>query len=109
MKTWTTYTATQDLTAGALSYSTPVIARQSKALQVTIAASETITETITLTLDSVKGSAYDLVVITDTLTAERYWFTMDLPYLEAGDALKVQVSNAHTTGAVSVTIAMEIF
>lgn len=82
---------------------------QVKLRAVYIRASTTITETITITLVSPNGSTYDIVVDTKTLNAEQNYIfhpTWELIILK-GASLKIQCTNANTTGTLYVTVHAE--
>lgn len=98
-------TASQNLASGALSYTT-AFARKFKLEQVLIGFSQAVTETVTVTLDSVNGANYDRVLQSVALIAET-----DFVYrpqgeanFQAGDEIKVQCTNANTTGTAYLTI-----
>jgi hypothetical protein len=100
-------TTSQDLSAGALSYTT-AIGRKFKLAEVAIHASVDITETITITRDSKNGANYDHILLSRDLSAEQ-----DVVYrpqgecnFEVGDELKVACTNANLTGTVYVTIKL---
>lgn len=103
-------TVTQDLTVGALSFTiTPSEVGPSKVLQVTIASTVAITEDVTISVVDAEGTAYDYVVKADTMTASKYYYTSDVPYLDIGDTLKVQVSDNNSLGIISITILIETY
>ena len=94
-------TTSQDLSAGALSYTT-TIGRRFKLERILFHASVAITETITITLDSGKGANYDVVLRKKSLVAEQ-----DFIYVPdgendyyAGDEIKIQCTNANLTGTI---------
>ena len=98
-------TSSQDLSAAALSFTTDY-ARKVRIESVSLHASAGITETVTITLDSAKGANYDVVLAKRNLAAEQ-----DLVFrpsgdlnLQAGDNIKVQCTNANTTGTVYVAV-----
>jgi hypothetical protein len=98
-------TTSQDLSEGALSYTTS-IGRKFKLAEVIIHASIAITETITITRDSKNGANYDHVLKSYDLASEQ-----DLIFrpqgecnFEAGDEVKVQCTNANLVGTVFVII-----
>jgi hypothetical protein len=98
-------TASQDLSAGALSYTTS-IGRKFKLCEVIIHASVAITETITITRDSKNGANYDHVLSSRDLEDEQ-----DLVFrpqgfcgFNEGDEVRVQVTNANLTGSVFIVI-----
>ncbi|RKY34223.1 MAG: hypothetical protein DRP78_06875 [Candidatus Omnitrophota bacterium] len=103
-----TETATQDLTAGALSSATTYGGR-SKLLQVMLTASEAITETVTVVFDSVRGSNYDTVLATEDLSAATSYVLRPCGecILDVGDAIAVTCTNANVTGTVYLTIQSE--
>ena len=97
--------SSQDLTLGALSYTT-AIGRKFKLAEVALHSSVVITETITITRDSINGSSYDHVLMSRDLIGEQ-----DLVFrpqgecnFEAGDELKVQCTNANLTGVIRLVI-----
>ena len=95
----------QNLTSGALSYTTS-IGRRFKLERIIVHASVAITETITITLDSGKGSNYDAVLRRKSLSSEQdYVFVPEGESLYyAGDEIKIQCTNANLTGTVYVTL-----
>lgn len=98
-------TTSQDLSAGALSYTTS-IGRRFKLERIIIHASVAITETITITLDSGKGTTYDAVLRRKSLSSEQdYVYIPDGESLYYdGDEIKIQCTNANLTGTVYVVI-----
>jgi len=95
----------QDLSLGALSYTTS-IGRRFRLERILFHASVAITETITITLDSGKGVNYDTVLRKKSLSAEQ-----DFIYIPdgennyyAGDEIKIQCTNANLTGALYANI-----
>jgi len=100
-------TTSQDLSSAALSYTTTV-GRNFKLEEVIIKSTVNITETITLTRDSLQGAAYDVVINAKDLAGNSsYVFRPDgeCNFIK-GDELKVQCTNANTTGVVSVEIKL---
>jgi hypothetical protein len=94
-------TFSQDLSLDALSYTTAA-GQAFKLDQILFKASVNITETITITLDSAKGADYDTVLASVDLTAEQsfvYKPDFEANY-QAGDKIKVQCTNANTTGVL---------
>ena len=91
----------QDLSAGALSLSTS-FGRKFKLEQVTIHASVAITETVTVTLVSAQGANYNVVLVARDLVGEQDFIFRPQGEcnLQAGDEIKVQCTNANTTGIV---------
>jgi len=99
-------TSSQNLASAALSYTTD-FAYAVRVESITIRASEDITESITITKDSHKGSSYDTVLRKGNFNSSRdFVFTPpgDLGYLYKGDQLKIQCTNANGTGIVYVTV-----
>ena len=95
----------QDLSTGALSYTTS-IGRRFKLERILFHASVAITETITITLDSGQGATYDVVLRKKSLSSEQ-----DFIYIPdgennyyAGDEIKIQCTNANLTGTIYATI-----
>ena len=98
-------TTSQDLSAGALSYTTSY-GRKFKLEKIFFHASEAITETITITLDSAKGSNYDVVLRKKGLVSEQdfiYEPEQEMNF-QAGDEIKVVCTNANVTGIIYVKI-----
>jgi hypothetical protein len=98
-------TYSQDLSAGALSITTdfPYAVRIES---ITIHASVPITELITITKDSHKGANYDTVLRKGNFNSSQDFVYMPDGefYLHTLDQLKLQCTNANTTGTVYVTI-----
>lgn len=91
----------QDLSLAPLSYTTDY-GRKFKLEQVMIHFSQPVTETITITLDSVDGSNYDTVLQSVGLISETdyvYRPQGEANY-QAGDEIKVQCTNANIVGTV---------
>ena len=101
-------TFSQDLSADALSH-TLTMTKPAKLQMITLHASVAITEDIAITLDSVKGAAYDVVLRAKSLVAEQsFVYKPDGGEfdLQVGDILKVECTNANLTGVVSGLIKM---
>ena len=98
-------TASQDLSAAALSYTTDY-GRRFKLESVYVKASVAITETITITLDSALGADYDIVLQTYDMVAERdfLWRPQGEMNLQLGDEIKVQCTAANITGVVKAVV-----
>jgi len=98
---------TQNLADGALSYTT-VIARRSRLDHAYFKSTVAITEVGTVTLVSALGSAYDVVLFSRTLSsAQSFSFRPEGDVLlQAGDAIKIECTNANVTGTVSGAIKM---
>jgi hypothetical protein len=100
-------TFSQDLSAAALSHSL-TLTKPAKLQKITFHISVNITETITITLDSVKGAAYDTILQKVTLVGKQdYVYTPDGENdFQSGDIIKVQCTNANATGTISGIIKM---
>ena len=94
-------TFSQALTSAALSYTTNY-GRAFKLEEIVIKASVNITETITITLDSVNGANYDTVLATKDLVAQSSYVFRPAGQLnlQAGDEIKIQCTNANVTGTI---------
>lgn len=95
----------QNLALDDLDYTTSY-ARAFKLEQILIHADVAISETVTITLDSVHGSSYDTVLKEVTLVAETDFVYEPLSEknFQAGDEIRVQVTNANLTGTVYAVI-----
>ena len=95
----------QDLSAGALSY-TPTFTRAFKLEEITIHADANITETITITRDSVGGASYDVVLAKRDMVGEADFVFRPQGECNffAGDKVKVQCTNANATGEIFVEV-----
>lgn len=104
-------TASQDLSAGALSF-TATYSKRFKLDEVIISITDgsgnptNITETITITFISAKGSNYNQVLDTIPLVSQAgaIWRPQGEANFQAGDSIKVQCTNANTTGHAYVTV-----
>ena len=101
-------TFSQDLTAGALSYTT-TLTRKFKLASIMFHASGVITETITITLDSVQGANYDTLLRSKSLAAEQnFVYLPDGEVLfQAGDKLKITCTNANLAETIYGTIKLQ--
>ena len=101
-------TFSQALTSAALNQST-TYENLVRITAIYIKASVAITETITITLVSPDGANYDCILDTKTLNSESSyifhpsWNVIIFP----GSSIKVQCTNANSTGTVYVTIHAE--
>lgn len=95
----------QNLASGALSFTT-TIGRKFRLDKIIFHASVAITETITITLDSVNGSAYDAVLRKKSLSsAQDYVYTPEGENnFSAGDEIKIECTNANLTGTLQYAI-----
>lgn len=96
-------TTSQDLSAGALSYTTNYSKGFSN-LEVFIKFSVNVTETITITLDSKKGSDYDTILAQKTLNGENNFAYSTDKHFFAGDNIKIGCTNANGTGIAYLTV-----
>ena len=98
-------TSSQNLALGALSYTTDH-GRRFKLESVSLHASVAITETVTITLESAHGANYDEVLATVDLVGEQDFVFRPQGELnlQVGDEIKVQCTNANTTGTVYATV-----
>lgn len=98
-------TASQDLSSGALS-STTTFSKNTRIDQIIFKASVSITETITITLDSKQGSDYDVVLkVMALVSSSSYVFRPEGELnLFAGDGIKLQCTNANLTGTIYAII-----
>jgi Tfp pilus assembly protein FimT len=101
-------TFSQSLTSAALNQSTE-FENIVRITAVYLKASVAITETVTVTLVSPDGTNYDIVLDTKTLNGETsYIFHPSWNVIIfKGGSIKVQCTNANTTGTVYVTIHAE--
>jgi hypothetical protein len=101
----------QDLSSGALSYTT-TFTRKFRINQIIFHASVAITETITITFISAKGSSYNSVLRVINLSSSqdaRYIPDSNNEIYQDGDAIKIECTNAHATGVIYASIkAQEI-
>ena len=97
-------TTSQDLSAGALSY-TSAINRKFKLEEVVLHASVAITETVTITRDSKHGANYDQVLAKRSMVAEQDFIFRPSGEcnFQVGDEIKIQCTNANLTGIVYIT------
>lgn len=96
----------QALASAALSYTTSSNTRPFKLEEISIHASQAISETVTITRVSKNGSNYDTVKAKRTMVSEQdyvYRPAGEANY-QAGDELKVQCTNANGVGTVYATI-----
>ncbi len=100
-------TSSQDLSAGALSY-TSAIGRAFKLEEVILHFSVAVTETITITRDSMHGASYDQVLARQSLIGgqDYVWRPQGECNFQAGDEVKVQCTQANLTGTAYLTIKM---
>lgn len=105
LKTVFESTATQDLSSAALDVTTS-IAFDTQLSMVTIKASVNITETVTISIDQNAGANFDVI-----LASEKFKNQQDMVYIPDGDVylkkgteIRVQCTNANTTGTVYVVV-----
>lgn len=96
---------TQDLSAGALSY-TSDYGRRTKIEQIGAKSTVAITETVTVTLVSALGAAYNQLLDEYDLVSETDYIFRPQGNLnlQAGDEVKIECTNANTTGVFSGSI-----
>lgn len=95
----------QDLSAGALSYTTSY-GRAFKLEQILIKVSQSITETVTITHMSVDGTNYNAILQAVDLVSESslVYRPQGEMNFQAGDEIKVQCTNSNLVGIVYVKI-----
>ncbi len=93
--------SSQDLSAAPLSYTT-AFARRYKLEQILFHASVAISETITVTLVSGDGANYNQVLAKHVMDGETDWNWRPTGEcnMQNGDEIKIQCTNANTTGIV---------
>jgi len=98
-------TTSQNLALAVMSYTTS-IGRRFKLEQVIFHSDVPITETITLTLDSKNGAAYDTTLRVKSLSNEsNYVFVPEgQNNFYAGDEIKIDCTNANVTGTLRVIL-----
>jgi hypothetical protein len=97
-------TFSQDLTAGVLSFTTTTTNNKPFHLdQVIIKFTVAISETVTISIDSVKGSAYDTILKNDILInqSDYVYRPQGDAIFNAGDEIKVECTNDDATGTVN--------
>lgn len=93
-------TFTQDLSTGALSYTTSIDSRRFKLEEVTIHFSTAITETVKVYRDSLTGANYDPLLASRAMLSETDFVfrpTGECNFYN-GDQVKVTCTNANLTG-----------
>ena len=96
-------TFTQDLSAGSLSDVTTFGLKPFRILWISLKATQAISETVTVTLDSVKGSLFDEVLCQVDLVAERNFFYKpggDSEFLP-GDQIIIACTDDNGVGSVN--------
>ena len=98
-------TTSQDLNTGVLNYTTDYT-RKFKLEEIMLKFDGAVTEIVTITLDSINGSDYDVVLALRSLVAETSFVFR--PQGEAnyqvGDNIKIQCTNANLLRTVYVTV-----
>ena len=102
-------TSIQDFSAAgfpALSYTSSSSNRKFKLEEVIIHFSAAVTETITITRDSVNGADYDHILAKRSMVAEQDFIfrPQGEENFQAGDEIKVECTNANHTGVAYLTI-----
>lgn len=95
--------ASQNLASAALLFTT-TYSKAFTSLQVLIKFSVNVTETITITLDSKAGASYDVILRKKTLSGEGSFVYESNRDFAAGDNIKIQCTNANTTGIANVIV-----
>jgi len=100
-------TFTQDLSAGALSY-TYTFTRPRSLHEVLISISTDITESLTITKHVAKGAAYSTSLVeADIIEEQEYTFRPQGKCdFAIGDGITIAMTNANTTGVVSGSIKL---
>ena len=98
-------TTSQNLATGALSYTTS-IGRKFRLQEVAIHFSVAVTETVTVTRDSITGANYDPPLSKRSMVAEQDFLFRPQGEcdFQDGDEVKVQCTQANLTGTAYVTI-----
>ena len=98
-------TASQDLSAGALSY-TASYGKRFKLDEILINFSQAVTETVTITYLSAKGTNYNTVLDLVPLVAQTsmVWRPQGQANFQAGDKIKVECTNINGIGVAYATI-----
>lgn len=98
----------QDLTSAAMDQSINY-PYDVEIVQILVHASTNITETVTISFDSGTGSNYDTVLGTKSMSSEDDYVYRPLgqPIIPRADQLRIQITNANTTGTVYVTVLTE--
>ncbi len=101
--------SSQVLSAGALSVTSSSSNKRWKLIEVLLHASTNITETVTVTFNSITGSNYDTTLGSASLSAkDNFQFHPDSEIVGlAGDEITVTCTNANATGTVYTTIVLE--
>lgn len=101
--------ASQTLSAGALSKTTASLNKRWKLILALLHASVNITETVTVTFDSVSGANYDTTLNSGNLAGQaNFMFHPDSEIIGlAGDEITITCTNANATGTVYATIIFE--
>jgi hypothetical protein len=102
-------TSSQDFTADgfpALSYTSSSNSRKFKLEEISIHFSVAVTETVTITRDSVNGANYDHVLAKRSMVAEQDFVfrPQGEENFQAGDEVGVQCTNANHTGVAYLVI-----
>ncbi len=98
-----TQSFTQNLASAALSFTTDFDSKAFHLDEITFHFNQAVSETITITLDSNKGAAYDTVLQEPVLVSETdYVFRpQGRAHFHPGDEIKVQCTNTGAAGTVS--------
>lgn len=98
-------TTSQALASAVLDYTT-TIDQAFKLEEIYFRASQAITETITITLDSKNGSNYDVILRRKTLSGEQHYVYRPDGEMNfrKGDEIRIQCTNANGVGTIFVII-----
>lgn len=97
--------SSQDLSLAPLSY-TAMYGKRFKLDQVIVHFSQAVTETVTVTLVSAKGTNYNsiLQMVTIQASQDMDWRPQGEANFQSGDSIKVQCTNANSVGIAYLTI-----
>ena len=104
-----TLRTSQDLSAGALDFGFE-FGQACELMTIYLSASINITESITVSFDSVNGATYDTVIDSKIFSAEKnyvYAAGGSLTFNE-GDKIRIQVTNANMVGTVYATVKAKV-
>ncbi len=98
-------TTSQDLSSGELDYTTS-ISHARKLNEIHFIASQAITETITISIDSKNGANYDIDERKKNFVSERYWVYRPEgeKNLQKDDEIKLHCTNANGVGTIRAVI-----
>jgi len=99
-------TTSQDLSSAALDYTT-AIDFDTMVSYVSIRFSTSVSETVTISIDSGEGSSYDVILEKGSFTSRQwiFWQPGAPLYLKKATELRVQCTNTGATGTAYVVVA----